>query len=127
MKAVHKMADGHTYQQLAWELGIAKLPQGSGATGGARVSKKAKLSPEEQLEVQRKWAREDWQHNQRLLLFGYGLNFATLSDPEIEGQIAAMELAIAARQRWLKQPNGKRDAEDLQKWFNGQMGEVKQS
>lgn len=124
LNAVTKVTDGQTAQQCMWDWGIAKLPQGSGLTGGYHPGTGKKLSPEEQLELARNLAREDWLHHQRSLLFGYRLNFALLSDTEIEGQIAALELAIAARRRWLKQARGKRDPVELDSWFKAQVGEV---
>jgi hypothetical protein len=45
--AVQKVTDGQTAQQLMFDWGIAKKPQGSGATGGARPRQKEKLSREE--------------------------------------------------------------------------------
>jgi len=92
--------------------------------GGARPRKEKKLAPEEQLELAQKLARTDWLHYQRMLLFGYRLRFALLSDAEIEAQIGALELAIAARKRWLKDKAGKRDAVDLERWFDRETGIV---
>lgn len=47
VKAVQKVTDGHTAQQLMFDWGIAKKPQGSGATGGNRPKQKENLPREE--------------------------------------------------------------------------------
>jgi hypothetical protein len=47
VQAVQKVTDGHTAQQLMFDWGIAKKPQGSGATGGRREKKGRTLSDEE--------------------------------------------------------------------------------
>jgi hypothetical protein len=48
LDAVHKVTDGETAQQLMWDWGIAKPPQGAAATGGWMGVPKRKLTPEEE-------------------------------------------------------------------------------
>jgi hypothetical protein len=113
---VHKITDGKTQLEFMWELGVAKKPQGSGATGGYRpaLGEPVKLTLEQQLEESKRLAAEDFDYIISLFT-GYWSKFSILEDWAIEGQIGILEQQIAARRAWLKQPAGKRTTDAVEK------------
>lgn len=121
LNAVSKITDGKTAQQCMWDWGIAKLPQGSGATGGDRGGRRKTLPPEEQLERDLKQAREDWAFIENSCFYLYGVRFVLLSDLEVQAQIGALEIALKARRKWVDTPKAMRDARALEQWLQEEL------
>jgi len=105
--SLHKVADGSTQLEFMRELGLAKLPQGAGATGGKGGAKK-KLNLAEEAELRTIQARMEWAAIEQGLKV-YTDKFLLLTDAEITAQLSLPEVAIAARNAWLKQPLDRRD------------------
>lgn len=109
--AVKKLTDGTTQVDFMRDLGIAKLPQGGGATGRAKgdTRRPEPLTLTAQAELLRAVAEDDWRHLEDLLLRGYRAKFTLLNDTQVTAQVAALEAALSARQAWLKTPPERRD------------------
>ncbi len=109
--AVKKITDGQTQVSFSRDLGIAKLPQGSGATGRAKGEggPGPKPTATEQAELMIQRAREDWLSVEQDLLGGYKELFTLLPDTEVDAQIAALTKALDARRLWMRTPAEKRD------------------
>lgn len=105
--AVHKITDGLTQGDFLVELGLAKSPQGSGATGGARTRLEP-LSSSQKAEWERKCAVENFAAAMRTMEAN-PIRFTLLEDIEITTQIAELEHYIKIRRRWLSMPKGQRD------------------
>ncbi len=118
--AVRKMTDGLTQADFLVELGLAKAPQGSGATGGARERKAGSepLPAEEQAEIERTFGRDDFSAAMRRLVTS-GARFCLLPDAEVTEQIGWLEHQIKARRMWLAKPQGQRNAEEIEKFIQG--------
>jgi hypothetical protein len=115
--AVRKMTDGMTQADFMVELGLAKAPQGSGATGGARERKPSDpMSSEEQAEAERTIAREGFR-KAMLSLATSGKRFTLLPDPEIREQIAWIEHHLSTMKSWISRPYGQRDPAEVEKAF----------
>lgn len=100
-KLVHKVTDGASVSQLYQEFGIAKVPQGSATTGGGPGGRKtADMTLAEQEEALRMHAREQWALIDRGF-FGYEDKFTLLPRVDVEGQIALLEIQLAARKKFL--------------------------
>lgn len=109
-KAVHKLTDGLTQVEFMRELGLVKLPQGSGATGRSKgCGVRPRMTPTEEMDILRQIAEEDWRAIESRLLESYRSKFKALPDPQVEGQLAALEQAVKARKEWLRTPTEKRD------------------
>lgn len=106
--AVRKLTDGLTQADFLVELGIAKAPQGSGATGGYHPRQGPEPTVEEQAEQQRKMAKDEFRRVCHLL-GAEPTRFTLLDDLDIQAQIAALDCAARARRQWLAQPKGRRD------------------
>lgn len=113
--AVKKLTDGLTQQEFLFDLGLAKVPQGWGALGGARDRKpKANLSEAEEREAALAEAREHWKRD-RLSLFTYRAEFMLLDDTEVRQQIDFLESLLKARKSWLSKPYPERQAAEIEK------------
>lgn len=113
--AVKKLTDGLTQQEFLFDLGLAKVPQGWGATGGARDRKaKANLTEAEEREAAVADAREHWRHD-RLSLFTFRAEFMLLDDTEVRAQIDFLEALLKARKQWLAKPFPDRKAAEIEK------------
>lgn len=104
--AVRKLTDGLTQSEFLVELGLAKAPQGSRTTGGAR-DRKAPLSLSDQVAVKQELAREDWAHIE-ICLHTSGTRFLLLDDAEVRRQIDVLEAHLRGRKEWVSQPPEKR-------------------
>lgn len=108
-KALHKLTDGRTQSDFLQELGLAKMPQGSGATGGARPHPpKEVMDPVEHQRLMAKMAREDWLFLLRNL-WTYGAKFMLLDDTEVRTQMDWLDDHLKARRAWLSKPAIERD------------------
>lgn len=117
--AVKKLTDGTTQVEFMRELGLAKFPQGGGATGRAKgEGGRKKLTPSEEAEIMRTLARDDWRALEGNLLGAYRSKFCFLSDPEVTAQVAALETALEARKAWLKAKPEARDAREIEARFD---------
>jgi hypothetical protein len=106
--AVHKVTDGKTQLEFMWELGIAKKPQGSGATGRAPgEGGRKKLTMSETAELLKAGALADWEGIAKLI-GAYKDKFLLLTDADVTAQIALLERQLNARKAWLKQPRDAR-------------------
>lgn len=107
--AVRKLTDGLTQGDFLTELGLAKAPQGSGATGGARnVGPQEKLSAEDKAAMMAKAAREDFGAAVKAFEISKA-RFTLLPDEEILGQIEYLERQVRARRTWLSLAVGTRN------------------
>jgi hypothetical protein len=109
-KALHKLTDGRTQSDFLQELGLAKMPQGSGATGGARPHPaKEVMDPVEQHRIMAELARKQ---GMELLecLYLYGAKFMLLDDTEVRTQMDWLDDHLKARRAWLSKPAIERDA-----------------
>ena len=118
---VRRLTDDRTQQQLMAELGLYKAGQ-SAAPGGARDGggSSAGRSPEQAAATAKDIATTDWTALD-LMLRGYGDKFLVLADADVTVQIAALEIALKARQKWLSKPRAQRDPQTLSAWLNGQL------
>lgn len=120
---VRRLTDDRTQQQLLAELGLYKAGQ-SAAPGGARdgggSGGSAGRSPEQAAATAKDIATTDWTALD-LMLRGYGDKFLVLPDADVTVQIAALEIAMKARQKWLAKPRAQRDPQTLSAWLNGQL------
>lgn len=109
-KSLAKAIDGATMVEFMRELGLAKKPQGAGATGRLPEcdNSKKKLSLSEEAALRKTQALEDWVVNWKQLT-AYGEKFILLTDDQITAQCATLEQALKARKEWLKQPANKRN------------------
>lgn len=107
--AVKKLTDGLSQADFLAELGLAKAPQGSGATGGARnVGPQEKLSAEEKAKLLAASARDEFAC--AVKAFEISANrFCFLDDSEVRGQIEYLERQVSARRAWLATPAGQRN------------------
>lgn len=120
---VRRLTDDRTQQQLLAELGLYKAgacaaPGGArdgGSGGGSKAS-----TPEEAAVAAKDIATADWAALD-LMLRGYGDKFLVLPDADVTVQIAALEIALKARQKWLSKPRAQRDPQTLSAWLNGQL------
>ena len=125
-EAVHKITDGKTQLEFMWELGVAKKPQGSGATGGAREHPpRPQMTPELEHAQMVQFAKTDWEHL-RVGLMAYMEKFAFLSDHEINIQIAVLERCASLRLKWISTPPDARDPRALRNeiaeiWYGAKM------
>jgi len=110
--AVHKITDGLTQTDFLVELGLAKAPQGSGATGGYR-GRKPPTSVEEQAALRAQTAREDWIHIERCLSSA-GTGFLLLEDLEVRAQMDVLEAHLRARKAWVSTTRDKRSPDDVE-------------
>lgn len=110
--AVHKLTDGLTQTDFLVELGLAKAPQGSGATGGYR-GRKPPASVEEQAALRAQTAREDWVHIERCLASA-GTGFLLLDDLEVRAQMDVLEAHLRARKTWVSATRDKRRPDDVE-------------
>ena len=99
---VRKITDGQTQTEFMEELGLVKSRGNKGGRGKGSGGSKS-LSLAEQSELMTELARKDWRELEKGLLADYQDKFLLLPDPEIEGQIGALEKALAARRAWLRQ------------------------
>jgi hypothetical protein len=104
--AVRKLTDGLTQSEFLVELGLAKAPQGSRTTGGAR-DRKAFLSPSEQAAARQELARQDWTLIERSLNTS-GTRFLLLEDQDVRSQIDVLEVHLKARKEWVSKPREQR-------------------
>lgn len=109
-KAVRKLTDGLTQADFLAELGLAKAPQGSGATGGARnVGPQEKLSAEDKATMMAQAARDDFAAAVKAFEISQA-RFTLLPDAEILGQIEYLQRQIDARRDWLQSALGARSS-----------------
>lgn len=107
--AVHKLTDGLSQADFLAELGLAKMPQGSGATGGARnVGPQEKLSSEEKAKILAQAARDEFACAVKAFETSKA-RFTLLPDSEVRGQIEYLRRQVHAREIWLRSPEGSRD------------------
>jgi len=118
---VRRLTDDRTQQQLLAELGLYKAGHNA-APGGARDggSSVSVRSPEQAAATAKDIATADWTALD-LMLRGYGDKFLVLQDADVTVQIAALEIALKARQKWLAKPRAQRDPQTLSAWLNGQL------
>ena len=116
--SLHKAADGMTQIDFMRELGLAKMPQGSGARGGiGSVGGQQKLTMSEEVALRQEQAAADWAAIAQALK-AYADKFLVFpNDLPVNAQIADLEQAINPRKAWLKQPVGRRDAAAISKMF----------
>lgn len=108
--AVRKLTDGMTQADFLAELGLAKAPQGSGATGGARnVGPQEKLSAEDKATMMAQAARADFAAAVKAFEISQA-RFTLLPDAEILGQIEYLQRQIDARRDWLQSALGARSS-----------------
>ena len=106
--AVRKLTDGKNQQDFFGELGLYKRPAGS--KGGAREAGPGKeLSDDARKELLIQSARDDF-NSIEVTLMTSGAAFTLLDDREVMAQIHVLQGAIEARNRWLRTPKGRRDA-----------------
>jgi hypothetical protein len=106
--AVRKLTDGKNQQDFFGELGLYKRPAGS--KGGAREAGPGKeLSEDARKELLIQSARDDF-NSIEVTLVTSGAAFTLLDDREVMAQIHVLQGAIEARNRWLRTPKGRRDA-----------------
>lgn len=120
-QGVRKLTDGVTQQELFKTLGI--YTSASGGTGGFRQitgGTGSDNSPEQAAATAKDIATADWTALD-LMLRGYGDKFLVLPDADVTVQIAALEIALKARQKWLAKPRAQRDPQALSAWLNGQL------
>ena len=116
-ESLHKVTDGQSQLDFMRELGLAKMPQGSGARGGiGSVGGQQKLTMSEEVALRRELAQRDW-YAANTILRNYKDKFLLLADDEITAQIGTLEQALKARKKWLKQPVGRRDAKAIAALF----------
>ncbi len=120
---VRRLTDDRTRQQLLAELGLYKAGQ-SAAPGGSRDggsgSGGSDRSPEHAATTAKEIAAADWTALD-MMIRGYGDKFLVLPDAAVTVQIAALEIALKARQKWLSKPRAQRDPQTLSAWLNGQL------
>lgn len=120
--AVRKATDGKSQMDFCLDLGIYKVPQGSGATGRQKGAQKTddeeahptKPTLSEQADIFLQVARADWEQV-ALGLDGYCDKFTVLTDMEVTAQISQLEQLLKARKAWLEQPVGSRDVDPIKK------------
>ena len=117
-EALKKVTDGSTQLEFMRELGLAKKPQGAGATGRLPGcdGTKTTLTLSEQVELRRLQAREDWSAAAKIHE-AYKDKFVLLPDDEVIAQVATLEQELKARQAWLKQPVDQRDPKAIEAMF----------
>lgn len=117
---VRRLTDNRTQQQLLAELGLYKAGHNA-APGGARDGGgSGGRSPEQAATNAKDIAAADWTALD-LMLRGYGDKFLVLPDTDVTVQIAALEIALKARQKWLSKPRAQRDPQTLSAWLTGQL------
>jgi hypothetical protein len=104
--AVRKLTDGLTQSEFLVELGLAKAPQGSKTSGGAR-DRKGPMSLSEQVAAKQELARQDWTLIERSLNTS-GPRFLLLDDQEVRSQIDVLEVHLKARKEWVAKPREQR-------------------
>lgn len=106
--AVHKVADGKTQLEFMFELGIAKLPQGSAAKGGNLGGGRPARDPIADREALEAMARGDWLKVMNTLQVAR-TNFTLLTEEERRAILAALNTYVAAIKRWDSAPESARN------------------
>ena len=114
--SLHKVSDGATQLEFMRELGLAKKPQGAGATGGLGSVAGKKIGIAEQAALLKEQATSQWKAIEKMLS-AYQDKFTLLPDADVTAQQATLEAALTARKAWLKQPAAKRDVKPIQEMF----------
>lgn len=112
-ETVRKICDGRTQLDFLLELGLAKAPQGSAATGGDHGGGRKPLTPEEQFEAQRQLALTDWSDIASKLAV-VKVSFTHIPDEQLDRLISGFEAYAAAMRAWRTAPASARGPALLQ-------------
>jgi len=116
-ETVERIVEGKTQVQLMLEfknLGADGEPRGPGRLPGEGGSRKLTLSEQAQL------LRVKAEQHSRVIereLYVYRSQFMMLTDEQIMGEEAVLDLALKARRAWLKMPKNNRDAHAIEALF----------